>query len=85
MLGYHTRTTPRRECGPHAVANTCCRAEPVTVGTPPPPLMVKAGRLVDARNGSEVHLHGINWFGFNVSRGACRVAALANDEPPRPT
>uniref|UniRef100_A0A383VWA1 Glycoside hydrolase family 5 domain-containing protein n=1 Tax=Tetradesmus obliquus TaxID=3088 RepID=A0A383VWA1_TETOB len=35
------------------------------VGTPPPALRISKAKLVTADNGTEVTLHGVNWFGFN--------------------
>jgi hypothetical protein len=38
-------------------------------GTPPPPLDIRRGQLVNRLNGRDVTIRGINWFGFNVDMG----------------
>lgn len=38
-------------------------------GTPPPPLAVSSGTLINSRNQRQVSIRGINWFGFNVGMG----------------
>jgi hypothetical protein len=38
-------------------------------GTPPPPLDIRRGQLVNRLNGRPVTIRGINWFGFNVDMG----------------
>lgn len=44
-----------------------CIAEAAQVGTPPPPLQLKGAKLVDAVNGTDVMLHGINWWVIQIA------------------
>ncbi|KAF6263154.1 glycoside hydrolase superfamily [Scenedesmus sp. NREL 46B-D3] len=38
-------------------------------GTPPPPLDIRRGKLVDRLSRRPVTIRGLNWFGFNVDMG----------------
>jgi hypothetical protein len=45
-------------------------AEQPPAGTPPPPLTIANGKLVNAVTGQPFAIKGINWFGFNNGQGS---------------